>query len=405
MKQTFLLYGIGFLLLCIFSISLIVIAPGPDGGLLLPAGIAAFVFTGGFLSVLLRQIKIQKKNNTMLAECKAGLAQSDARIAELTAELERLRSAKRQAALSGPDTTALESRLNRVDAMVRAAVPGETQADMPAQAAVPGETQADMPAQAAVPGGLPPGFSFDDLVKTNEFISENTKKGFDISDNLSGSAKAAFEISEKVQNGIQTITGALSDTLEFSEVLYKQSGQISDVIEILSDISAKINLLSINASIVSARAGAHGKTFEVVAREIRKLADQTGSSLSRIEEEIRGIQRVIGELVGKIRAATAESTEEKSALISVVGTLRGITLGVEVFRAVSKLAKEKASVQQELIQSVKDYCGGLRRRTDALESFHADMQREISELQDTLALIGSPRAGAMEEKDGDYKPA
>jgi hypothetical protein len=391
MKQTFLLYGIGFFLLCIFSISLIVIAPGPDGGLLLPAGIAIFVFTGGFLSVLLRQIKIQKKNNTMLAECKAGLAQSDARIAELTAELERLRSAKRQAALSGPDTTALESRLNRVDALVRAAVPGEA--------------QADMPAQAAVPGGLPPGFSFDDLVKTNEFISENTKKGFDISDNLSGSAKAAFEISEKVQNGIQTITGALSDTLEFSEVLYKQSGQISDVIEILSDISAKINLLSINASIVSARAGAHGKTFEVVAREIRKLADQTGSSLSRIEEEIRGIQRVIGELVGKIRAATAESTEEKSALISVVGTLRGITLGVEVFRAVSKLAKEKASVQQELIQSVKDYCGGLRRRTDALESFHADMRREISELQDTLALIGSPRAGAMEEKDGDYKPA
>ncbi len=377
MNQTFLRYGIIFLLLCILSIILITAAAGSTGAALPPAGLEIFVFTGGFLLVLLPQRKIQKKNTAFLRRLTDDLAQRDTRIAELTAKLEESDAANVNASLRFPGTGELESRLNRVEAMVRAVVPGEALT----------------------------GFSFDDLLKSNEFISENTKKGFDISDNLSGSAKAAFEISEKVQNGIQTITGALSDTLQFSEVIYKQSGQISDVIEILNDISAKINLLSINASIVSARAGQHGKTFEVVAREIRRLADQTNSSLSSIEEEIRGIQRVIGELVEKIRSAAAETSDEKAALISVVGTLRGITLGVEVFRAVSKLAKEKASLQYELIQSTKDYLSGLRRRTDTLESFHADMEREIGEMHDTLALMGNPRAGTTEEKNGNTNPA
>jgi methyl-accepting chemotaxis protein len=238
--------------------------------------------------------------------------------------------------------------------------------------------------------------AWENLSKSGTDIQENTTKAFEISDNLSASAKAAFEISEKVQNGINIITAALNDTLKFSELLNNQSQEISKVIEILTDISSKINLLSINASIVSARAGIHGTPFEVVAKEIRKLAEGTDTSLNQIENQIRGIQDVISEVVAKIRHAASETDEEKKSLISVVGTLRGITLGVEVFRAVSKIAKEKSEQQKEILETIHDRFDKLNGKIEMLLGLynnirnHAQDFKELQELNNIITHMLNP---------------
>jgi methyl-accepting chemotaxis protein len=88
-----------------------------------------------------------------------------------------------------------------------------------------------------------------------EFINENVVRAFEIADNLANTAKEAFELSENVQSGVKIVTDALGASLQNTEELFTQSKKITRILEIMSDISEKIHILSINASIVSARAG------------------------------------------------------------------------------------------------------------------------------------------------------
>lgn len=73
------------------------------------------------------------------------------------------------------------------------------------------------------------------------------------------------------------------------EVLRAESDTIDDFVETINHISTKTNLLSLNASIEAARAGAAGRGFSVVADEIRKLADDSSKAAGEIKNNVANI--------------------------------------------------------------------------------------------------------------------
>jgi methyl-accepting chemotaxis protein len=99
---------------------------------------------------------------------------------------------------------------------------------------------------------------------------------------------------QTVENGfviIEQLKGKSSEaeinTIKVSELIHSlniRSNHIQDITKNISSIANQTNILSLNASIEAARAGEAGKGFHVVAQEVRKLAEQTQSLSSNIEE-------------------------------------------------------------------------------------------------------------------------
>ena len=105
------------------------------------------------------------------------------------------------------------------------------------------------------------------------------------------------------------------------------SQQIASIVGTISDIAARTDLLALNASIESIRAGEHGRGFAIVADEVRKLAEQASDATREIaslidsmqlvtQESIRGISQEREQIETEVgRAAAAEK-----ALQQICGT-------------------------------------------------------------------------------------
>ncbi len=99
----------------------------------------------------------------------------------------------------------------------------------------------------------------------------------------------------------------------------------------------------------------------------------TEKSSKKIEEEIHNIQETIKLAVDTIRMAADQNSIERESLISVVGSLQGVMLGVEVIRTVSDETKEKSNTQ---VINFSDIFNVLREVNGEI-NFFFDIQAEL----------------------------
>ena len=120
-----------------------------------------------------------------------------------------------------------------------------------------------------------------------------------------------FKIQEtKMKETKLTSAKAVSKINEF----HTKSNEIGEIVQVIGGIAEQTNLLALNASIEAARAGELGRGFAVVADEIRKLAEQSASSVQSISQIVNYVQKSVEDTVKEIDSLNYAIDEQDSSM-------------------------------------------------------------------------------------------
>ncbi|WP_428376637.1 methyl-accepting chemotaxis protein [Lichenicoccus sp.] len=172
------------------------------------------------------------------------------------------------------------------------------------------------------------------------------------------------EIDRQVLQSMTIARKAVGESLRTDTIVRDLVGaaeRIGDVVDLITDIASKTHLLALNARIEAARAGDNGKGFEVVASEVKALANQTVQATGKIGDQIGQIQSATREAVSAIQGITTiiEEVSRIAATIASSVAEQGLAT-VEI----AKNAQHTARAANDVSENI----GGVRLASKEVES-------------------------------------
>lgn len=137
---------------------------------------------------------------------------------------------------------------------------------------------------------------------------------------------AVNEISEDVQVASasnQQVHGLMDKLLE-------DMNRMNEILGVINKFSNSTKILGLNASIEAARAGAAGKGFSVVAKEIERLSGNTTESAQTIGNMLGEIETQVNDMSDKSREATDAFTQQAASLQEIAATIQNLNANVKV---------------------------------------------------------------------------
>ena len=125
-----------------------------------------------------------------------------------------------------------------------------------------------------------------DLVKTMSDVTALARDNTTLAENCRGSLGDM----ESAMGQLTDATRSISDKLS---AISEKAANIGTVVTTITKVADQTNLLSLNAAIEAEKAGEYGMGFSVVAREIRRLADQTAEATTDIEQMVKEMRSAV----------------------------------------------------------------------------------------------------------------
>ncbi len=209
----------------------------------------------------------------------------------------------------------------------------------------------------------------DSLMSLIERMGEMTGIIRELSENISSASSLASGITAEAKRGEESLRQMNQSMLTINA----GSQQMTSIVNIIQDISDKINLLSLNASIEAARAGDAGRGFAVVADEISKLADNTASSVKDID--------------GLIKTTDGEIRKGLSGVTDVVERIGRIGAGIDEMNGMVQKIAGIMQKQEEMNAMVDREATEVKAKSQEIESATMEQKTAITEVVHSVTRI------------------
>jgi len=334
--------------------------------------LALIIALGGLTAYLLRQSIILplKEFGQMVDRVGRGdLSGKEARergdeIGRLAQYLNRMVAGLRDVAVQ---TRAATENLNAATSQIRASTQQQA-AGVKEQLAAVQETSATL----------------DEITQSGSQIVRRAKE-FTATAELTASASGAgLRAVEDTTRAMDSIREQAESVAENIVVLSEKTQAVGEIIITVNDIAERSHLLALNAAIEAAAAGEHGRSFSVVAAEIKNLADQAKQATSQVRGILSDIQRGINSSVMLTEEAVKRAAYGKEQTDATQSTIHEMTGSIQ----------ESVNTFRQIVAAINQQQIGLEQVMLALQNIRlasqqtADGTRQMDGAAANLSALG-----------------
>ena len=228
-------------------------------------------------------------------------------------------------------------------------------------------------AQSLSQGATEQASSIEELSATMNDISVKIKETAEMSQHASG-------LSKETGSAVGTSNQKMNEMSRAMQDITEKSQEISKIIKTIDDIAFQTNILSLNAAIEAARAGAAGKGFAVVADEVGNLAQKSAKAAqntsSLIEETIEAVNKGarITEETAESLSVVSQKTEKINGIITSISSaseeeaegIKQLTTGLD---QISSVVQSNTATAEESAAASQELSGQADRLNELLEKF------------------------------------
>ena len=200
--------------------------------------------------------------------------------------------------------------------------------------------------------------TMEEVTQSGAQISERAKQVAASAEATSAASHAGLQAVESTARTMQAISEQAEAVAEHVVSLSEKTQAIGDIISSVNDLSEQSHLLALNAAIEAAAAGEHGRSFSVIASEVKNLADQSREATVQVRSILGDIQKGINSSVMLTEEAVKRVESGKHQADVADRTIRTMTesiqQSVQAFQQIVAGSNQQQIGFAQVTQAVRD---------------------------------------------------
>ena len=261
----------------------------------------------------------------------------------------------------------------------------------------------------------------DGMLRQSTHAQECVKRTHSLSDEIKEISRIMQEVEglvgeteKKITEGMNTVqllgeraeatTSITTEVGKSITYLQQESKTINDFVGMINDISQQTNLLSLNASIEAARAGAAGRGFAVVAEEIRKLADDSAGAANEIQKNVANITIQTQNSVASAEEAKRMVEQQKEAVDNTIMILSDMNHQMtELICKLKEIMSRTEQAERErgetlaAVRSISEIIGETAESAEAVNQVIGKLTNSVMNLNDVSNVLEKNMQGLKNE--------